>query len=62
MEPFHRRYLATRKALEIWLKKVRKLDIDVIAPQHGSIFLKENAKKFLDWLDSLDKVGADLMG
>ncbi|MCI2414116.1 MAG: FprA family A-type flavoprotein [Candidatus Aramenus sp.] len=61
MEPFHRRYLATRRALEIWLKKAKKLDIDVIAPQHGSVFLKENAKKFLDWLDSLDKVGVDLM-
>ncbi|QKR00251.1 MBL fold metallo-hydrolase [Metallosphaera tengchongensis] len=61
MEGFHRRYIATKKAIEIWLKKISKLDIETIAPQHGSIFEGENAKKFLNWLASLDKVGLDLM-
>jgi len=60
MEGFHRRYLPTRKALQLWLDKVRSLPIETIAPQHGAIFQGENAKKFLDWLDSLDRIGLDL--
>lgn len=61
MEWFHRRYLPTRKALDVWLKRVKELDIKIIAPQHGSIFEGDNVKKFINWLDKLDKVGIDLM-
>ncbi|AHC52188.1 beta-lactamase [Sulfolobus acidocaldarius SUSAZ] len=61
MEWFHKRYLPTRKALDIWLKRVKELDIKIIAPQHGSIFEGDNVKKFINWLDKLDKVGIDLM-
>ena len=62
MEGFHRRYIASKKAIDIWLKRIEKLEINVIAPQHGSIFEGENVKKFINWLKSLDKVGLDLMG
>ncbi|AWR94882.1 MBL fold metallo-hydrolase [Acidianus brierleyi] len=61
MEPFHRRYLASRKAIDLWLKRVKNLDIKMIVPQHGSIFDGENVKKFIEWVNSLDKVGLDLM-
>ncbi|BFH73926.1 MBL fold metallo-hydrolase [Sulfurisphaera javensis] len=61
MESFHRRYIASRKAIDIWLKKIEGLDIRIIAPQHGSIFEGENVKKFINWLKSLDKTGLDLM-
>ncbi|AOL15401.1 MBL fold metallo-hydrolase [Sulfolobus sp. A20] len=61
MEGFHKRYIATRKAIDLWLKRIKDLKIDIIAPQHGSIFQGENVKKFIDWLSSLDKVGIDLM-
>jgi flavorubredoxin len=59
MEGFHRRYIASKKAIEFWLKLIEGLKIDVIAPQHGAIFEGENVKKFLNWLRSLDKVGVD---
>jgi len=59
MEWFHRRYIASKKAINAWLKRIDNLEIDVIAPQHGSIFMGDNVKKFLNWLKSLDKVGVD---
>ncbi len=61
MEWFHRRYMASAKALRAWLRRVRTLDIDAIAPQHGAIFVGENARKFLDWLETLDRTGIDLL-
>ncbi|MEM3204243.1 MAG: MBL fold metallo-hydrolase [Saccharolobus sp.] len=59
MEGFHRRYIASTKAIQHWLKIVEKLDINIIAPQYGSIFEGENVKNFLNWLRSLDKCGID---
>ena len=38
MAGFHRRYMASRVALEAWVAMVRPLDIEVIAPQHGAMF------------------------
>jgi flavorubredoxin len=61
MEGFHRRYLANKKALDHLIGIMEKLDIEVIAPQHGSIFEGENVKKFINWLKSLDKVGVDYL-
>ena len=62
MEGFHRRYIPTKEAINIWLKRIEKLDIDVIAPQHGAIFTGDNVRKFIYWLKGLDKVGVDLLG
>ena len=61
MEGFHRKYMASRKALDLWLKQIEGLDIKVIAPQHGAVFEGENVRKFIDWLKSLDKVGIDFL-
>ena len=61
LEPFHRRYLASSLAVKKWLNRIKDLQIETIAPQHGAIFTGENVKKFLDWLASLDKVGIELM-
>lgn len=61
MEGFHRRYIASTKAIKNWLKRIEKLEIQIIAPQHGSIFQGENVKKFLDWLRSLDRTGVDYL-
>lgn len=61
MEAFHRRYISNRKAIELWLNRIRDLQIDFIAPQHGSVFQGDNVKKFLQWMSSLDKVGLDLL-
>jgi flavorubredoxin len=61
MEGFHRRYMASRKAARAWVRMVRTLDVETIAPQHGALFRgKEMAGRFLDWLFELD-CGVDLM-
>lgn len=62
MEGFHKRYISTSKALKMWAKTARTLDIDIIAPQHGAIInKKEHVARFIDWIDGL-AVGTDIMG
>jgi flavorubredoxin len=42
-------------ALKAWVKMVRPLDIETIAPQHGAQFQgKEMVGRFLDWLETLE--------
>lgn len=54
MAGFHRRYIATGAALRAWAQAVRRLDIEVIAPQHGAIFVgRETVNRFLDWCEDL---------
>lgn len=62
MEGFHRRYMPSTKALKMWVNTARKLDIDIIAPQHGAVFpTKELSHQFIDWCDTIE-CGADIMG
>lgn len=62
MAGFHRRYMASNRALRAWVKMVRGLDIELIAPQHGALFRgKEMTGKFLDWCEALE-CGIDVMG
>ncbi len=61
METFHKRYMPSTKALKLWAKMARELEIDIIAPQHGAVFKGgEMVKKFIDWIDSLE-VGVGLI-
>jgi flavorubredoxin len=61
MEPFHRRYVASGKALQLWAEMVAPLDIEVIAPQHGAMIVgKENVQRFIEWAKGL-ACGLDLM-
>ena len=62
MEPFHRRYIPSSRALKMWAAMARNLEIDIIAPQHGAQFVgKELCGRFIDWIDGLE-TGLDLMG
>lgn len=55
MEGFHKRYMANSRALKAWVRMVRTLDIETIAPQHGAYFKgKEMVGKFIDWCDQLE--------
>ena len=38
IESFHRRYMCSNRAARIWVDAVSKLDISMIAPQHGPIY------------------------
>lgn len=62
MEWFHKRYVATGKAVALWLNAIKDLDIEVIAPQHGAIYPnKEMSGKLIKWLSGLS-CGVDIMG
>ncbi|MCE4619488.1 MAG: FprA family A-type flavoprotein [Desulfurococcales archaeon] len=61
IEGFHKRYLCCKKALDAWLSRVRGLELEAVAPQHGAIFQGEKAGRFLDWLSKLGKIGVDLI-
>ncbi len=61
MEGFHKRYMASGKALKAWAAMARSLDVDLIAPQHGAFFKgKEMVGKFIEWCETLS-CGVDLM-
>jgi Uncharacterized flavoproteins len=61
MEPFHKRYMASSKALKAWVAKVKNLDIETIIPQHGAIIKsKPHIEKALQWLENL-QAGIDLL-
>lgn len=62
MEGFHRRYMTSNKAMRAWAKMARTLDIDIIAPQHGAIFVgRPLVAQLIDWLEGLE-CGVDLLG
>uniref|UniRef100_A0A7C3SPL2 MBL fold metallo-hydrolase n=1 Tax=Thermofilum pendens TaxID=2269 RepID=A0A7C3SPL2_THEPE len=51
MEPFHRRYIPSMRAIEMWLEQVRNLEIETIVPQHGAILRgRESVTKALAWI------------
>ncbi len=54
MEGFHRRWMPSNSAKNDWVKRVRQLDIEYMAPQHGRIFTGDNITKFLDWFEALE--------
>lgn len=61
MRGFHQRYMASNRACRHWVERVRKLDIDIMLPQHGKPFVgKEAIGAFLDWFETLE-CGVDLL-
>lgn len=54
MKMFHQRWMPSNKAKNDWVARVRKLDIDMMCPQHGRIFKGDDVKRFLDWFERLE--------
>ncbi len=54
MKFFHQRWMPSNRAKQVWIERVRNLDIELMVPQHGRIFKGEQIKMFLDWFDQLD--------
>lgn len=58
---FHQRYMAGNAAMRAWAKAVRRLDIEIIAPQHGALFSgKAMVERFISWCEGL-ACGVDLV-
>ncbi len=47
MTLFHQRWLPSNRAKKDWIERVSKLDINIMAPQHGRIFKGDDVKRFL---------------
>ena len=54
MKLFHQRWMPSNRAKNDWIKRVRKLDIEMLAPQHGRIFRGDDVGRFLDWFEALE--------
>jgi flavorubredoxin len=54
MEYFHRRWMPSNRAKNDWVERVSRLDIEMMAPQHGRIFRGDDVKRFIDWFAKLD--------
>jgi flavorubredoxin len=54
MEYFHRRWMPSNRAKSNWIARVKELDIEMMAPQHGRIFKGEAIQEFLEWFAKLD--------
>ncbi len=53
MRFFHQRWMPSNQAKRVWIDRVRELEIDILAPQHGRLFKGEDVNRFLDWFESL---------
>jgi len=54
LESFHSRYMAANQFCRAWVKCVRKYEVSMIAPQHGSLFKGEIAQLFLAWFENVE--------
>ncbi len=54
LESFHSRYMASNVFCRAWVREVRRLEVETIAPQHGSLFSGENVESFLGWFETLE--------
>lgn len=54
LESFHSRYMASNRFCRAWVKCVRQYEVEIIAPQHGSLFKGEMAQHFLAWFENVE--------
>lgn len=57
MEGFHKRWMPSNEAKNLWCERVSNLKIDILCPQHGAFFKGEDILRFINWFAEL-KVGS----
>lgn len=61
MRGFHRRYMSGNAAMRAWARRVRTLDVEIVAPQHGALFRgRAMVERFVGWCEAL-ACGVDLL-
>lgn len=58
---FHKRYMSGNQAARNWADRVAALAPNMIAPQHGPVYMGDAVPQFLEWLREL-RCGQDLLG
>ena len=54
MKAFHENYMPSNEILRNAMNKLDDLDIEIIAPQHGSIIKKDSVREYIDILKNLE--------
>lgn len=67
MRAFHNRYMGSKRAAQSWVAMVRRLDVEMIVPQHGAhIVGKPLVESFYSWVEeektALDDFSQSLYG
>jgi flavorubredoxin len=52
-EGFHRRWMASNEAKNDWCDRVSRLQIEMLCPQHGSIYRGDDVARFISWFRAL---------
>ena len=52
-EGFHRRWMGSNEAKLDWCERAARLNIDMLCPQHGSIYQGEDVERFINWFAEL---------
>ncbi len=60
IEGFHKRYMTSHEACKMFSEKMKKLDIEIMAPQHGALYKGDSVLKFFDWFEKI-KCGVDIL-
>ncbi len=50
---FHQRWLGSNEAKQNWCQRIAAMDIDMLCPQHGSIYTGDDVERFINWLAEL---------
>jgi flavorubredoxin len=53
-EKFHKRWMGSEKAKRKWCERLSSLEIDLLCPQHGSIFAGKDVNRFINWFSELE--------
>lgn len=54
MESFHVRWMPSNEAKNRWIRRIRRLNPELLCPQHGALFKGKMVHQFLDWFENLD--------
>jgi flavorubredoxin len=54
MKSFHVLYMPSHEILKYGMEQIEKLDIEMIAPQHGSVIKRSMVKELIECLQNLE--------
>jgi flavorubredoxin len=58
-EKFHRRWMGSNEAKLDWCERAARMPIDMLCPQHGSIYQGQDVERFINWFAEL-RVGTGI--
>ena len=57
---FHRRWMGSNEAKLDWCERAASMEIDMLCPQHGSIYQGKDVERFINWFAELS-VGSAML-